>query len=128
MKAISFALCAFVLGTAGLANAADKANGKLLVEKGNCIACHGANMNAPIAPDYPKLAGQPADYLYHAMLSYQITNNPSVGRGNAIMAGQLNANPGVTGTDGKPRPFTRTELQDMAAYIHSLPGTLVLKR
>lgn len=128
MKAISFALCALVLGMSGVANAADKVNGKLLVEKGNCIACHGANLNAPVAPDYPKLAGQHADYLYHAMLAYQIENNPQVGRSNAIMAGQLNANPGVTGSDGKPRPYTRKELQDMAAYIGSLQGSLVLKR
>lgn len=128
MKAISFALCALVLGVAGVAQAADKANGKLLVEKGNCVSCHGANMNAPIAPDYPKLAGQHADYLYHAMLAYQTENNPHVGRSNAIMAGQLNANPAVTDSKGQPRAFTRKELQDMAAYIGSLPGSLVLKR
>ncbi|WP_354687597.1 c-type cytochrome [Cupriavidus necator] len=129
LKTLSFALGALVLGAAAMpASAADLARGKALVEKGACVACHGAGMNKPISPDYPKLAGQHADYLYHALLSYQVSGNPLVGRSNAIMAGQVNANPAVTGKDGKPRPFTRQELKDMAAYIESLPGDLVLKK
>ncbi|MBP0620273.1 c-type cytochrome [Cupriavidus consociatus] len=129
LKTLSIALGALVLGAAALpASAADLANGKALVEKGACVACHGAGMNKPISPDYPKLAGQHADYLYHALLSYQVSGNALVGRSNAIMAGQVNANPAVTGKDGKPRPFTRKELKDMAAYIESLPGDLVLKK
>lgn len=128
-KTLSFALGALVLGaTAMSASAADVAAGKALVEKGNCAACHGANMNSPIAPEYPKLAGQHASYIYHALLAYQISGNPQVGRNNAIMQGQVNANPGIVGKDGKPRPFTRKELQDMAAYIESLGGDLVLKK
>ncbi len=61
-------------------------------------------------------------------MSYQISGNPLVGRTNAIMAGQVNANPAVTDKNGKPRPFTRKELKDIAAYIESLPGDLVLKK
>lgn len=110
------------------AGAADIAAGRALVEKGGCVACHGAGLNKPIAPDYPKLAGQHADYLFHAMTGYQTSGNLLVGRTNAIMAGQMNANPAVTGKDGKPRPFTRQEIKDMAAYIESLPGDLVLKK
>lgn len=129
LKTLSFALGALVLGASAMsAFAADIAAGKALVEKGNCVACHGANMNAPITPDYPKLAGQHADYLYHSLVAYQISGNPQVGRANAIMQGQVNANPGVTDKNGKPRPFTRQELKDMAAYIHSLPGDLVIKK
>ncbi|MGO4153480.1 c-type cytochrome [Cupriavidus sp. YAF13] len=129
LKTLSLAIGALVLGASAItASAADLARGKALVEKGNCAACHGAGLNAPITPDYPKLAGQHADYLYHALAAYQITTNPQVGRSNAIMAGQVNANPGVTGKDGKPRPFTRDELKDIAAYIESLPGGLVLKK
>ncbi|WP_420992638.1 c-type cytochrome [Cupriavidus sp. 30B13] len=129
LKTLSLAAGALVLGAAAFsAAAADIAAGKALVEKGNCVACHGAGMNAPISPDYPKLAGQHADYLYHALVAYQVTTNPQVGRSNAIMAGQVNANPAVTGKDGKPRPFTRQELRDIAAYIESLPGGLVLKK
>jgi cytochrome c553 len=129
LKTLSFAVGALVLGAASLsAAAADKANGKQLVDKGGCVACHGAGLNAPIAPDYPRLAGQHASYLYHALLAYQTSGNSLVGRNNAIMAGQVNSNPAVTTKDGKPRPFTRAELQDIAAYIESLPGDLTLKK
>ena len=51
-----------------------------------------------------------------------------MGRSNAIMAGQVNSNPATIGADGKPRPFTEAELKDIAAYIESLPGSLVLKK
>lgn len=129
LNVVSYALGALVLGAATMsAQAADIAAGKALVEKGGCVACHGKDMNAPISPDYPKLAGQHPDYLYHALTSYQISGNPLVGRTNAIMAGQVNSNPAVSGKDGKPRPFTRGELKDIAAYIGSLKGDLVLKK
>lgn len=129
LKTLSFALGALVLGASAMsASAADIEAGKALVQKGNCAACHGADMNSPIAPDYPKLAGQHAGYLYHALVAYQVHGNPQVGRSNAIMQGQVNANPGVLGEDGKPRPFTRQELKNIAAYLESLPGDLVLKR
>jgi len=95
--------------------AADLNNGKALVEKGNCASCHGANLNTPIAPAYPKIAGQHADYLYHALKAYQVTNNPNIGRGNAVMAGQVKA-------------FSQSELKDIAAYVASLPGSLVIKK
>jgi cytochrome c553 len=35
-----------------------------------CFACHGAN-GASIAPTFPRLAGQRADYLYHRLLSFK---------------------------------------------------------
>lgn len=129
LNVVSYALGATVLGAAAIsAQAADIAAGKALVEKGGCVACHGKDLNAPISPDYPKLAGQHPDYLYHALLAYQTSGNPIVGRTNAIMAGQVNSNPAVTTKDGKPRPFTRGELQDIAAYIGSIKGDLVLKK
>jgi len=129
LKAVSFALGAIVLGTAAMsASAADIAAGKALVEKGGCVACHGKGLNAPISPDYPKLAGQHSDYIYHALVAYQTSGNPLVGRNNAIMAGQVKSNPAVTDKDGKPREFTRKELKDIAAYIESLPGDLVLRK
>lgn len=46
-----------------------------------CTACHGPNGKS-IAPLYPNLAGQHADYLEHALKSYR-----SGARKNAIMAG-----------------------------------------
>ncbi|MDC6176931.1 cytochrome C [Ralstonia solanacearum] len=128
MTKISLGLGALVLGVAVSAQAADLQKGKQLVEKGGCVTCHGPGLNAPISPDYPKLAGQHGDYLYHALLAYQTSGNPLMGRSNAIMAGQVNANAAMIGDNGKPRPFTQAELKDIAAYIESLPGSLVLKK
>ena len=72
------------------AHAADAGNGKVLAEAHNCAACHGANLNKPVSPEYPKLAGQHADYLYWALRQYQMGNgNPHFGRNNAIMQAQV---------------------------------------
>jgi cytochrome c553 len=35
-----------------------------------CIACHGAT-GASVAPTFPRLAGQRADYLYHRLVSFK---------------------------------------------------------
>ena len=112
-KKILFALGALCLSLT--AQAADRENGKALVEKNNCASCHGAGLNKPIAPEYPKLAGQHADDLYHALAAYQTTNHPLVGRANAIMGAQA-------------AKFSHKELKDIAAYIESLPGDLVVRR
>ncbi len=82
-----------------------------LLKKANCSSCHGENYSKPIAPNYPKIAGQHPDYLYVALKAYQTDGNPQVGRKNAIMAGMA-------------RQYTRAELKEMAAYIGSLPGEL----
>ena len=82
-----------------------------LLTKGACISCHGANFNKPIAGNYPKIAGQHADYLYVSLRAYGVEGNRNVGRNNAIMAAQV-------------KPFTRAELKQMADYIASLPGDL----
>jgi len=89
-------------------------NGKALTEKYSCAACHGKDYNSPIDPSYPKLAGQHKDYLQHALTSYKRGDAPN-GRSNAIMTGQV-------------KPLTNKDIQDIAAYLHSLPGSLVLKR
>ena len=47
-----------------------------------CVACHGADGGKTVAPDYPKLSGQPADYLVRALQDYK-----SGKRKNPIMAG-----------------------------------------
>jgi cytochrome c553 len=80
-----------------------------LLAKGACASCHGANFNKSIDPSYPKIAGQYADYLYVALKAYKTEGNPHVGRGNAIMAGQV-------------KQFTLKELRQMAEYIASLPA------
>ena len=87
------------------------ANVSKLLAQANCTSCHGANFSAPIAPAYPKLAGQHADYLYVALKAYQTDHNPIYGRNNQIMMGMA-------------RPYTHPELKALAGYLSSLPGEL----
>ncbi|MBC7958139.1 MAG: cytochrome c4 [Cytophagales bacterium] len=82
-----------------------------LLKQGNCSSCHGANYNTPIDGTYPKLGGQHADYLFVALKAYQTTNNPQVGRSNAIMMGMA-------------QPFTHAQLKQLAQYLSSLPSDL----
>lgn len=82
-----------------------------LLTKGNCVACHGENLNKPIDPSYPKLGGQHADYLYVALKAYHTVNNPNIGRANPIMAAQVQA-------------FTPKELKQLAQHIATLPSDL----
>ena len=90
---------------------ADLGSGKVaeLVTKAACTSCHGESFNQPLAPGYPKIAGQYRDYLYVALKSYKTEGNPSVGRGNAIMAGVA-------------KQFSNPELKVLAEYMASLPG------
>ncbi len=114
MKVVLFS--AVLLASIGLANAASLEKGQLLAEKGNCVSCHGAGLNAPILPVYPKLAGQHADYVYYALRAYQVGNgNAQYGRNNAVMSSQVQA-------------FSDSDLHDIAAYVSSLPGNLVVKK
>ena len=80
-----------------------------LLAKGACISCHGANFNKPLDGTYPKIAGQPADYLYVALKAYSIESNPQIGRANPVMSAQV-------------KQFKLSELKAMAKYIGSLPG------
>jgi cytochrome c553 len=109
-------LTAVLLSAIGLANAANVNKGQALVEKGNCASCHGAGLNAPILPVYPLLAGQYSDYVYYALRAYQVGGaNPQFGRNNAVMSSQVQA-------------YSDADLQDIAAYVSSLPSTFVVKK
>ena len=114
---MKFALItAIFLSSIGSAQAASAEKGKALVEKANCASCHGAGLNAPILPAYPKLAGQYSDYLYYALKAYKVGNsNAQFGRNNAVMGSQV-------------QNFNDADLQDIAAYISSLPGNFVVKK
>ncbi|MBI3284376.1 MAG: cytochrome c [Burkholderiales bacterium] len=89
--------------------------GKAAAEKSNCASCHGKDFSSPIDPTYPKLAGQHADYIAQALKAYQRGADAANGRGNAIMGAQVKA-------------LSNTDIQNIAAYLHSLPGSLVLKK
>jgi cytochrome c553 len=117
---MKFALITAVLlssiGLVNVANAASVDKGQALVEKANCASCHGAGLNAPILPAYPKLAGQYSDYVYYALKAYKVGNgNAQFGRNNAVMGSQV-------------QNFTDADLQDIAAYVASLPGNFVVKK
>ncbi|WP_147652470.1 c-type cytochrome [Vulcaniibacterium gelatinicum] len=71
-----------------------------------CVDCHGADGNTPIDPSYPKLGGQYADYLAHALIAYRKGD-----RDNALMASQA-------------QPLDDQQIADLAAYFASRPGQL----
>lgn len=89
--------------------------GRATAEKYNCASCHGKDYNTPIDPGYPKLAGQHRDYLAHALVAYQRGGDGPNGRGNAIMGAQA-------------KPLSHQDILNIAAYLNSLPGTLVVHR
>jgi len=72
----------------------------------SCIDCHGADGNAPIDPTYPKLGGQYADYLAHALQAYR-----SGDREHALMTPQASG-------------ISDQEIADLAAYFASRPTQL----
>jgi cytochrome c553 len=89
--------------------------GKAAVAKFNCASCHGADYHTPIDPAYPKLAGQHKDYLEHALVAYRRGAGGPNSRSNPIM-GPL------------AKQLSDQDIKNIAAYLHSLPGTLVLRK
>jgi cytochrome c553 len=119
MKARTMKKFIIALALSGVAIAAHAggniANGEALAKKFACASCHGADFNKGIDPTYPKLAGQHADYLQHALQAYKRGGSKPYGRNNAIMVGM------AAGLSDK-------DMADLAAYLHSLPGSLVVQR
>ncbi|MDH3466414.1 MAG: cytochrome c [Gammaproteobacteria bacterium] len=98
--------CAVLLlvGASPLAAAGgDIKNGQTKAEI--CASCHGADGNST-SPEFPKLAGQHADYIVRALTDYQTGK-----RSNAIMQGFV-AN------------LSQQDMRDLAAYFASQPGSL----
>ncbi len=104
------ALATLVL-SASHAFAGNAANGEALATKLACAACHGAGLNKPIDPSYPKIAGQYEDYIYVALKSYKTEGNALVGRNHPSMVGIV-------------KQLKLDELRDLAAYVSELPGEL----
>jgi cytochrome c553 len=71
-----------------------------------CQACHGVDGNGIGDPQYPNLAGQYEDYLYHALKSYKDGS-----RENLIMAGFV-------------ATLSDQDMRDLAAYFAAQPGKL----
>ena len=85
-----------------------------LLDKGQCITCHGTDFNTAVSGEYPKLAGQHADYLFVALKAYQITGKPNVGRANPTMQARVQG-------------FTHAELKLLADYLGSLKTDLTVQ-
>lgn len=95
--------CVVMMG-AGTAVAGDTVAGK--AKSKPCAACHGPDGNSP-APDFPKLAGQPFDYLVTALKQYK-----SGSRKNAIMAPQATN-------------LSQRDIEDLAAFYSQQSGLRV---
>ena len=82
-----------------------------LLTKGACTSCHGANLNKPMVPGYPKSAGQYKDYMYMALKSYKSENQATWGRNNGVMGGIA-------------KQYSLAELKELANYVASQQGDL----
>lgn len=71
-----------------------------------CAACHGADGNST-APEFPRLAGQNADYLQKALERYKNKT-----RNNAIM-------------NGFAANLSEQDIEDITAYFSSQKGLVV---
>jgi len=69
-----------------------------------CEACHGVDGDAQGFPQYPRLAGQYADYIEHSLRAYK-----SGDRNNPIMAGMVST-------------LNEQDIEDLAAWFSSLEG------
>jgi len=74
----------------------------------SCAACHGADGNSASA-DFPKLAGQHADYIVKSLQGYKAGT-----RKNAIMAPMA-------------APLSQRDIEDLAAYYSKQPGLVTSK-
>ncbi|MBL8385407.1 MAG: cytochrome c [Burkholderiales bacterium] len=116
MIARLFTFVAAALIAAPLAAAGNPERGKQKADQ-VCASCHavGGDWNKSLQPEYPRLAGQHRDYLVTALMAYKHGDKSQIGRKNAIMAGQAAA-------------LSRQEIEDIAAFLSALPGSLHLKR
>lgn len=99
------AITLLALSTTPAMGGGDPAAGK---EKSQtCTACHGPDGNGPNT-QYPRLAGQYEDYLYHSLKAYK-----SGDRQNPIMAGMVSS-------------LSDQDMQDLAAWYASRQGLQTL--
>ena len=107
MNKITALVCGTVLTV--VSATAMAANAEAGTEKAKaCAACHGADGNSASA-DFPKLAGQQADYIVKSLQGYK-----SGTRKNPIMA--------PMGTN-----LTQRDIEDLAAYFSSQQGLVTFK-
>ena len=104
-KHLMISLAAAAAITAGAGAQAANVDAGRAKAKEVCAACHGENGNSTV-PDYPRLAGQHADYLEKALRDYK-----SGARKNAIMSAFA-------------VPLSKADIENLAAYYHSQPAAV----
>ena len=120
MKLIATSVLVLAGGVFATASqAANLQEGQAVWERLNCASCHGADAVAGVDPSYPTLAGQHANYLEHALISYQrgargLPASANV-RNNAIMAAFASQ-------------LTKQDIQNVSAWLASLPSPLSTKK
>lgn len=109
MNKIAALVCGSILTIIMASGAAIAANVEAGKEKAKaCAACHGADGNSASA-DFPKLAGQQADYIVKSLQGYK-----SGTRKNPIMA-PMGAN------------LSQRDMEDLAAYFSHQQGLVTFK-
>lgn len=104
---------------APVATSADLNAGKAAWDRLNCASCHGADGGKAIVPSYPILAGQHADYLAQALISYQrgargLPPTANV-RNNAIMSSFATQ-------------MSRQDIQNVSAWLAAQPSPLAVRK
>lgn len=109
MKKITALVCGVMLTAGVVSGSAMAGNAEAGKEKAKvCAACHGADGNSATA-DFPKIAGQHADYLVKSLQGYK-----SGTRKNPIMAPTA-AN------------LSQRDMEDLAAYYSRQQGLVTFK-
>jgi len=120
MKFTTLALGAsLLLGAVATSQAADLAAGKAVWEKLKCASCHGADAVKSIDPSYPILAGQHADFLVHALRSYQR------GASGAPASANVRKN-AIMGAFAKQ--LSKQDIENVSAWLAAQPGPLAVRR
>lgn len=117
--ALGIAGVACVLAGASASAAGNISAGEAVFKRLNCASCHGADAKTSIDPSYPQLAGQHADYLAHALRAYRR------GQSNAAPSANIRKN-AVMGAFAVQ--LSEKDIEDVSAYLSSLPGNLSIRR
>jgi cytochrome c len=81
------------------------AGGAELYQTRVCFSCHGPDAKSPISPEFPKIAGQNADYAFNQMRD--IKNGARSNGQSAAMKGIMVA-------------VSEEEMKEIAAWLRSL--------
>jgi cytochrome c553 len=73
-----------------------------------CASCHGADGRSTVMPQYPKIAGQTAEYVVNALKAYR--DGRRLGTYAAIMAAVA-------------KPLSDADIANLAAYVESLDAS-----